>query len=73
MEKMFKPLISSKNVDAIYINDEYQDESKQLDLSENGIIDYRCSIRIKYDNRVIKIIFHSAEDLQNFVKAYHLE
>ena len=57
-----KPLVTSNNVDAIFINEKYQDETKQLDLSENDIKYYRCQIElITKNNDRVKILFHSFE------------
>ncbi len=71
---MLKPLVSSINVDAVYINGKYQDETKQLILNEDDISTYQCSIQLHTkDNREINVCFHSSKDLCDFIKAYELE
>ena len=70
----FKTLVTSNNVDAIFINEKYQDETKQLELSENDIKYYQCQIELTTKNNDrIKILFHSFEELSEFAKAYDIK
>lgn len=67
-----KPLVTSKNVEAIYINEKYQDETKPLTLMESDIEFFQYNIEITTNSNVhIKICFHSLEDLIEFSKAYN--
>ena len=43
---MYKPLISSINVDAIFIDGKYQDETMPLNLDEEDIHHHQCMIKI---------------------------
>lgn len=73
MDKL-KQLISGENVDAVYINNKYQGESKSLRLEESKIEDYQCSIKIfTIDGENIEICFHSANDIVCFIEAYGLD
>ena len=68
-----KKLISSENVDAVFINNKYQDESRPLNLEKSKIKCYQCSIKISStDGENIEICFHSANDIVDFIKAYEL-
>lgn len=68
-----KELISGNNVDAIFIDNTYQDGSKSLKLEKNRIKNYQCSIKISTTNgENIEICFHSANDIISFIKAYEL-
>lgn len=67
-----KPLISSENVDAIFINDKYQDETKPLILKETDIQYYQYSIEISTNsNEKIKICFHNLDELIQFSKTFN--
>lgn len=67
-----KQLISSENVDAIFINDKYQDRTKPLMLRETDIQYYQYVIEISTDsNDKIKICFHNLDELILFSKAYN--
>lgn len=69
-----KPIISSQNVDAVFINGKYQDESKSLTLNKEDIKYYHCSVTIITSaNENIEISFHSVEELIEFAKAYELK
>ena len=69
-----EPLISSENVDAVFINDKYQDETKPLRLDKNEIDSFQSIIFLHTSNNVkIEIRFHSVKDLMDFVKAYELK
>lgn len=71
--KELKDLISGENVDAIFINNEYQDQNKPLKLKKSKIKYYQCSVKISTtDGDNIEIHFQSANDLVNFIKAYEL-
>ena len=67
-------LISGINVDAVYINDKYQDETQPLSLDTKDIQFHQFSAEvITTDNRKIKLHFNSLQDLLNFSKAYELK
>lgn len=69
-----KPLITSVNVDAIFINDKYQDESQPLSISENDIKSHQVMIEIlTKDDKKIELYFQSLTDLNDFCKAYGIE
>ena len=69
-----KPLISGVNVDAVYINDKYQDETQPLSLDPKDIQFHQFSAEIiTTDNRKIKLHFNSLQDLLTFSKAYELK
>jgi len=70
----FKDLVTSENVDAIYINDVYQDEGKPLSLSDDDIKSYQFNVEFfTKDGRKIKLFFHSAEEAMQFARAYSLK
>ena len=71
---ILKPLISSQNVDAIFINNKYQDETKPLILSDKDTKVYQFSIEF-YTNSGdrIKICFHNLDELIEFSKAYNVK
>ena len=69
-----KPLISGVNVDSIYVNDNYQDETQPLNLESKDIQYYQFAVDIvTTDGQNIKISFNSLQDLLNFSKAYELK
>lgn len=69
-----KPLKTGENVDAIYLNGEYQDETKSLVLNESDIEAHQYSIELHTGNNdKIIILFHSIEELEEFSKAYNLK
>ena len=69
-----KPLISSENVDSIFINNKYQDEAKPLTLNDTDIKFHQYNIEIVcYSNDKIKICFHSLDELIEFSKAYNIK
>lgn len=71
---MLKDLVSSKNVDAIFIDGKYQDSTNSLSLNKNDIKYYQYSIKISTDDiKNIEIYFHSFDELCKFIKAYELE
>ena len=71
---MNKALVSSKNVDAVYINGKYQDETMSLNLNEKDIRHHQCMIKITTpDNKTIELSFFSINDLCDFAKAYGLK
>ncbi|MEG9430209.1 MAG: hypothetical protein VZQ61_04720 [Christensenellaceae bacterium] len=73
MDKL-KPLISGDNLDAIFINGKYQDETKLLELNSTDIKYYQFKISIiTNDNIHIELHFHNFKDLCDFVKAYELK
>ena len=69
-----KPLISGVNVDSIYVNDNYQDETQPLNLESKDIQFHQFSAEvITTDNQKIKLHFNSLQDLLTFSKAYELK
>lgn len=71
---MLKDLVSSENVDAIFIDGKYQDSTNSLSLNKNDIRYYQYSIKISTDDiKNIEIFFHSFDELREFIKVYELE
>lgn len=68
-----KSLITSANVDAIYINGVYQDETKQLELGEGDINYFQFQVElVTKSGDKINISFHSFDELSQFAKAHNL-
>lgn len=71
---MLKDLVGSVNVDAIFINGKYQDETNSLNLDKSNIKQYQYLIKISTnDSKNIEIFFHTFDELCEFIKAYELE
>ena len=69
-----KPLISGVNVDSVYVNNNYQDETQPLNLEAKDIQYYKVAVDIvTTDRQNIKISFNSLQDLLSFTKAYELK
>ena len=69
----YNPIISGINVDAVYINNKYQDETKQLNLKCEDIQYHQFMVDIStIDGVEIQIGFHSLQDLLKFSEAYKL-
>ena len=69
-----KLLISGENVDAIYINGKYQDETQPLNLDPQDIQYHQFWVEVSTtDNQNIKLHFNSLRDLLDFSKAYELK
>lgn len=69
-----KPLTTSKNVDAIFVNGKYQDETEPYELDRDGIECYQCQIElVTQEGDKVRILFHSFEELSEFANAYGLK
>ncbi len=69
-----KFLISGENIDAVYKNGKYQDETQSLNLDPKDIQYHQFSVEIATtDNQNIKLHFNSLQDLLDFSKAYELK
>lgn len=69
-----KPLRTSENVDAIYVDGEYQDETKLLDLKPSDIQQHQFMVSLStIENKRIEVFFNSFDQLAEFVKAYDIE
>ena len=70
----YRPFISSTNVDAVYINGKYQDETQRLNLKLEDIQDHQFAVDIAtVDGTNIRIEFHNRQELLDFSNAYNLE
>ena len=69
-----KHFISGENVDAVYINDNYQDALQPLNLNPEKIQSFQFVVDIvTTEKQEIKIAFYSLQDMIDFSKAYKLK
>lgn len=74
MDIKLRKLRSGENVDAIFVDGKYLDETKEISLHPSDIKYHQCSIKIcTNDEKNIKIDFHSFEELADFIKAYEIK